>query len=234
MSNKERTEADDIRVAFHESGHAAIGRQIHGTALGGVTVEPGEDYSGLCWGPLHDRRLKYSQDHTEPSMCEKLAGQIPGIGESRADIADLYLHCWNQIVELCAGTEAERMFCEGEVWFAHDDERKAYGYAALITSSPASTEALIAACRAEAVALLKGQAHVVEALAGELRSRRTLDGAEIDTVIETAVIAHGLEIERGRRDDWRRVQASAAAFLAAVPANPQASCRQRIGEHNKN
>jgi hypothetical protein len=213
MSNKERTEADDIRVVFHESGHTAIGRQIHGTALGGVTVEPGEDYSGLCWGPLHDRRLKYSQDHTEPSMCEKLAGQIPGIGESRADIADLYLHCWNQIVELCAGTEAERLHCPGEPWFAHDDERKSYGYAALITSSPASTEALIVACRAEAVALLKAQAHVVTAIAGELRSRRTLDGAEIDTVIEAAVIAHGLEIERGRRDDWLRVQASAAEFL---------------------
>jgi hypothetical protein len=228
-----RTEADDIRVVFHEAGHAVIGRQLHGMAIGGVTVVPGEDYSGLCWGPLHDRRLKYSQDHTEPSMCEKLAGQIPSIGESRTECADLYLHCWNQIVELCAGTEAERMFVPGEPWFAADDERKAYGYAALLTSSPASTEALIAACRAEAVALLKVQAHVVEALAGELRSRRTLDGAEIDTVIETAVIAHGLEIERGRRDDWSKVQASAAAFLARTcqPASVMSPADRRTQQN---
>src|SRR5665647_3976079 len=111
MINEQRSEADDIRVSYHEAGHAGIGRQLHAMPLGGVTISAGEDYSGLCWGPLYDRRLKYSQDQTEPSMCQKLAGQIPSIGESRTECADLYLHCWNQIVELVAGTEAERLFC---------------------------------------------------------------------------------------------------------------------------
>jgi hypothetical protein len=41
--------------------------------------------------------------------------------------------------------------------------------------------------------LLTGQAHIIRATAAELRSRRTLDGAKIDEVIEGAVAARGLE-----------------------------------------
>jgi hypothetical protein len=218
MKNEQRTDADDNRVVFHESGHATIGRLLHAMPLGGCTAEPGEDYSGLCWGALYDRRLKFSEAQVEavPNLCRQLAGEIPAIGESRAEWADVYLHCFHQIVELCAGTEAERLFVDGEPWFAVDDEAKAFQYASLITSSPEAAEALIAACRAEAAALLKAQSHIIRAIAGELRTKRTLDGAMIDSVIETAVAARCIEAERQRRANWRERQRNATQFFQGI------------------
>jgi hypothetical protein len=215
MAHSQRSEADDIRVRFHEAGHATIGRQLHGTSLGGVTVDAGEDYAGLTWGALYDRRLKFSEDRT-PSLCAQLAGEFPTIGEDRSEWAGIYMHCFHQIVELCAGTESERLFCDGEPWFATSDETQAYHFASLITSSPGSTAALIAACRAESVALLKASAHIVEAIAAELVIRRTLDGGEIDATIEGAVAARGLEIERLKRADWRQREGNAAGFLKGL------------------
>jgi hypothetical protein len=143
-----------------------------------------------------------------------LAGEFASVGEDRAAWADIYMHCFHQIVELCAGTESERLFCEGEPpWFAASDETQAYHFATLITSSPASAEALIAACREESVALLKASEHIVRAIAAELLIRRTLDGGEIDGIIEAAVAARGLEIEHLKRADWRRRERSAAMFM---------------------
>jgi hypothetical protein len=221
MKNEQRTAADDNRVVFHEAGHATIGRFLHATPLGGCTAEPGEDYSGLCWGALYDRRLKFSEAQAEavPNLCRQLSGEIPATGESRAEWADVYLHCFHQIVELCAGTEAERLFVDGEPLFAVDDEAKAFQYASLITSSPEAAEAMIAACRAESAALLKAQSHIICAIACELRTKRTLDGAMIDSVIEAAVAAHGLDIERGRRVEWQTRQRNAAEFLKGLTSN---------------
>jgi hypothetical protein len=218
MTHNQRPEDDDNRIAHHEAGHAAIGRQLHGTPLGGVTIDPGEDYAGLTWGVLFDRRLKFAEDRA-PSLCQQLAGQMPSVGEDRSAWADIYMHCFHQIVELCAGTESERLFCEGEPpWFAASDETQAYHFASLITSSPEATEALIGACRAQAVALLKESAHIVEAIAAELLIRRTLDGGEIDAAIEGAVAARGLKIEHLKRVDWRRRERSAAAFMNGLAA----------------
>jgi hypothetical protein len=213
MTHNQRPEADDNRIAHHEAGHAAIGRQLHGLPLGGATIVAADGYAGLCWGALFDRRLKLSEDRA-PSLCQQLAGQMPSVGEDRSAWADIYMHCFHQIVELCAGTESERLFCEGEPpWFAASDETQAYYFASLITSSPESTVALISACRAEAVALLKASAHIVEAIAAELIIRRTLDGGEIDATIGGAVAARGLEIEHLKRADWRRRERSAAMFM---------------------
>jgi hypothetical protein len=54
---------------------------------------------------------------------------MPGPGESRADVADIYLHAFSRVTELVAGTEGERLFLLGEPWFAADDERQAIAYA---------------------------------------------------------------------------------------------------------
>jgi hypothetical protein len=102
---------------------------------------------------------------------------MPAIGESRAEVADIYLHAFNRIVELVAGTEGERLFLLGEPWFAADDERQAISFALLITSSPASADALITACRIECAALLEASAHIVRALALQLQRDRRMDAA---------------------------------------------------------
>ena len=48
-----------------------------------------------------------------------------GSSFGRANVADIFLHVHNQVVELVAGTEGERLFLSGEPWFAADDERQA-------------------------------------------------------------------------------------------------------------
>ncbi len=78
---------------------------------------------------------------------------MPPIGESRANVADIFLHVHSRVVELVAGT-GERFFCDGEPWFAADDERKAFKYASQVTSSPASAAAFIEFARVEATGML--------------------------------------------------------------------------------
>jgi hypothetical protein len=210
-----RSAADDQRVVFHEVSHATIGRLVTGAAIGGVTCEPGLDFSGLCWGPAYERHSKFSESESVPSFCEKIGALMPQTGESRADAADVYLNCFHRIVELVAGTEGERLFTSGEPWFAADDERQAIAYASLITSTPASAAAFIEACRVESRALLTASMFIVHALAAELQIVRTMDGVAVDLCIERAVAAKALADERARRGDMVIVERNAAKFVAA-------------------
>jgi hypothetical protein len=213
MAHEFRTETDDIRVCFHEASHAAIGRRW--SELGGMTCVAGDGFAGRCWGPKFEAKFADEQE-ASPSVCEQIAPLMPQPGESRTDVADVFLHVHNQVVELVAGTEGEKLFCNGGPWFAADDERQAFGYASLITSSPESAAAFIEFARVEAISLLTSSAHIVRALADELRIKRTMDGNEIDEIIAQAVAARGLEIEHQRRDDWKQRKESAAEFLKGL------------------
>lgn len=128
---------------------------------------------------------------------------MPEPGEDSADAADIFLYAFNRLLELVAGTEAERLFCDGEPWFASRDERDAVAYASLITSSPESAEALIAAARVEAAALLTRWRHAVRHLVADLRSRRVIDGSEIDASISRAIAEKSRVDEGQRRAEWR-------------------------------
>jgi hypothetical protein len=209
-----RSETDDQRVIYHEMSHATVGRLVTGAAIGGVTCEPGLDYSGLCWGPSYDRSSRFVGPDDMPSFCEKIGQLMPKPGESRADAADVYMNSFNRIVELVAGTEGERLFLPGEPLFAADDERQAIAYASLITSSQASALAFIEACRVETIALLTASSFIVHALAAELKIARTMDGAAVDLCIEQAVAAKAAADEHKRRADWAGVITNAAEFSA--------------------
>jgi hypothetical protein len=90
-------------------------------------------------------------------------------------------------------------------------------YASLITSSSAAAAAFIEFARVEAVSLLTTSAHIIRALAAELRTKRTMNGRAIDLCIEHAVAAKLIEDEKRRRRDWQQRQASAARFVAEKP-----------------
>jgi hypothetical protein len=217
MIKKIRSQADDERISFHEAGHVTLGRQLTGVALGGVSIEGGDGFSGMAWGAKFDRSLKYSDVVDQvPTLYRQVVDQIPGVGESRAEIADLYLHIFHAVIELTGGTEAERLFCDGEPGFAFHDEKEAVHFVSLITSSSESGMALIAACRVEARSILTAQAAIVKALAAELIVRRTLDGEEIDEVISGAISARALKVEQLRRADWRARQLDSARFVKWV------------------
>jgi hypothetical protein len=206
-----RSEADDERVALHESCHALAGRVL-GSPLGGMTCDPGDGFSGLCWGPSYVRRSKLAEDEPDPvSLCTKMTPLMPREGESRLDVANIFLHCHVRIVELVAGSVGEAMFL-GEAWDANDDRAQETALASLICSSPESIEAFVGFCAVEAAALLRPREHIVRALTKELLCRRTMTGAEVDEVIAAAVAEKAAAVERQRRATWKRVEQSAASF----------------------
>lgn len=204
-----RSADDDRRICVHEGGHAVVGR-LTGQPIGGATVDPRGEVMGLVWGPQHFE-AKFGSDDRQ-ALVTQIERLMPEAGEDRAGAADIFLHAFNRLVEVVAGTEAERLFCDGEPWFASRDERDAIAYASLITSSPESAAALIAAARVEAQSLLSKWEHVVWALAEELRGRRTMSGEEIDATISRAVAGKAIADERQRRLDWKRIERAAAAF----------------------
>jgi hypothetical protein len=203
-----RSEADDVQISVHESSHAVVGRFLTGAAIGGVTIVASSEFGGLCWGPHYVDRAKYCAGEV-PALCEQIAPLMPAPGESRAHVADIFLHCYNRVTELVAGTEGERLFLDREPWFATDDERQACAYASIVTSSQESAAAFISACRAEATTLLRQSAHIVRALAAELRVARTMDGLQVDACIERAVSEKQMADERARRAAWKCVEVNA-------------------------
>jgi hypothetical protein len=208
-----RSEADDERVALHESCHALAGRVL-GSPLGGMTCDPGDGFSGLCWGPSYVRPSKFAEDEPDPvSLCTKMTPLMPREGESRLDVANMFLHCHVRIVELVAGSVGEAMFL-GEAWDANDDRAQETALASLICSSPESIEAFVGFCAVEAAALLRPREHIVRALTKELLVRRTMTAEQIDAIIMQADAAKALANEHARRAAWRRAEESAASFVA--------------------
>jgi hypothetical protein len=209
-----RSAEDDRRVVYHEIHHVLAGRLCSAAPIGGVTAEPGLDYSGLTWGPAYVHRAKFAEPDDALSLCEKIGPLMPSMGESRADVADIFLHVQNRCVELVAGTVGEELFLDGPAWIAHDDLRQAHAYAGMICTSPASVEAFLDFCRVEAAALLTALAHIVHALAAELMTRRTMNGLQVDLCIERAVAHETQRVEIERRANWRSIEQSAVDFAA--------------------
>jgi hypothetical protein len=141
---------------------------------------------------------------------------MPGPGESRADTADIVLHCHIRIIELCAGSVGEALFLPGLPWDAADDRAQEIALASLVANSPEAAEAFVDFCAVEAAALLRPREHIVRALTVALLTRRTMSGAEVDEVIAAAITAKSTEDERQRRADWMRRCANAATFQPNV------------------
>jgi hypothetical protein len=211
-----RTAADDERVALHEIGGHALVSRLLGFEVGGVTCEPGPDFGGLTWGPSHNREARFSSESASAASVRAIIGaSMPGPGDSRTYVADIYLHVHATVTELVAGSVAESLFLPGEPWAAGSDRAQERELTSLICSSPESVEAFIAYCRAEAAALLRPNEHLVRALTKELLVRRTMTGRQVDAAISKAVAAKTLSDEHARRAAWRATMKSAAAFHAA-------------------
>jgi hypothetical protein len=192
-----RSAPDDERIALHEiGGHALVGRLLGGE-LGGVTCDPGP--------------AKFSSQNAT-SICAIIGPMMPGPGESRAAVADVFMHAHTRVVELAAGSVAEALFLPGEPWPADSDRAQERELASLVASSSESIEAFIHFCAVEAAALLRPREHIVRALTKELLIRRTMTGAEVDAIIAVAVAGKAVADERQRRLDWKRIEQSAASL----------------------
>jgi hypothetical protein len=206
-----RSELDDWRTSLHEAGHTVVGRAL-GHEVGGVTIVPGADYGGLCWGPLFDRSMLSIDNEVVPDLCAKIAASMPGFGEPRENAAEVFSHCHTRVVDLCAGTAAETILYPAcAPWIAHSDVREARKIASMVCTSDAAIDAYLAFGLAEAKALVEQHRAAVLAIAEALMLERTLNSEQIDNIIANAP-------EHARRADWAKVLRSAAKFDAQLDA----------------
>lgn len=213
-----RSAEDDLRIAIHEAGHVIVGRAL-GSEFGGVTIVAGPDYGGLTWGPKSEPtpdKMMLSADDREVGDLATMVGHLmPGPGESRQEVPEIYSHVHRHVVELMAGTAAETVLhTDDPPLHAASDERRARSLASLICSSERSIDAYLAAGLEEAIAIVARHRYAVQAIAQALihHPDRTLDAAEIDAVIAEAVSREALGVEHERRAGWRQTAANAAHF----------------------
>jgi hypothetical protein len=124
-------DARDRRVALHEAAHLTVGRAL-GAKFGGATIVENPDlgFSGLCWGP--DFQSCFAGEAS--SVIEQIDELMPCVGEVRDDTAEIYQHVFARVVELAAGSEAERLYF-GDAWPASDDRKQEKQLAMLIFSA---------------------------------------------------------------------------------------------------
>ncbi|MGX9426147.1 hypothetical protein ACWKUA_11360 [Bradyrhizobium sp. LeoA1S1] len=205
-----RSADDDLRISVHEAAHAICARLL-GHPVDGVTINPGSGYEGLCWGASHKEAFADGRGDAS-SVRETLAPMMPGLGEDRSVVSDIFVNVYDKCIELMAGRAAERMLLDGEPVVPTDDLRQARELAMLFCSSEEAIEAFIGHCDIAARDLLLPHGDTVMALSIALRIKRTLDGAEIDKTIRIALAHRDIAIERARRVQWQRTVENAAAF----------------------
>ena len=109
------------------------------------------------------------------SVIEQIAELMPRDGDTRDDTAQIYQHVFNRVVELTAGSEAEKLQF-GDNWPATDDRKQERQLAGLIFSSQEAQSVFIEACSAEARAILRRRLHL-PTLGGRSPSQRHYQGA---------------------------------------------------------
>ena len=144
-------------------------------------------------------------------MIEQITSLMPRDGDTRDGTMEIYAHVRARTVELCSGSEQEKL-AFGDAWPATDDRRQERALAGLIFSSLEAQDAFIVACGAQAREILRRHADVVDALAAALVEHRTLGGAQIDDTIGRTIAARQLSQEYERRRVWRKIEARADKF----------------------
>ncbi|BBZ97473.1 hypothetical protein BRDID11004_16150 [Bradyrhizobium diazoefficiens] len=225
-----RTFDQDCRIAIHESGHIIAARLL-GNPLGGATADPGPGYEGRVWGERHVEAFAEGGGDAS-DVRETLASVMPGPGEDRSSVADVFASVYGHCIELAAGRAAEHMLLgDDDKRSALDDLRQARELALLICKSEGAVESFIAHCDIAARDLLMPYGDVVMTLSIVLRIKRTLDGAEIDQIIRDVETRKALALEQRRRAEWRKSELAAARFR--VECEPLPAARSRHCSHDQ-
>jgi hypothetical protein len=202
------------RIAIHEASHAVVGRALN-MEIGGATIVAGLDYGGKVWGP---------GGGPEQSTAEGTRGTIElyaqarslmtVLGESLSDGEGFYQMARTRIIELLAGTEGERLLCNGDPIGSQSDEIQALAIskAFCLMDAYAVLDSFMNYCLAEARALISAHRLAVLAVAEELISKKTIDGAAIDAAIVRGLAKQELDREKVRRADWAAVIESGSSF----------------------
>jgi hypothetical protein len=214
-AHRRRSPELDRRIAIHEAGHTVVARAL-GQPIGGTTIDPGDNYSGATWGRPDSDPSRFCTSEEIIETCIGLASLMPAFGEARDDVARDLVHTHLCVLELLAGTEAERqLFTTASPLEAPHDIAEARAHAALICCSPAAVEAFLIYARTEARELIRLHRHLVQVIADALIERRTMDGTEIDVIVADASAREALRVEQERRTTSKQAATTAATFEAS-------------------
>jgi hypothetical protein len=212
------------RVAAHEAGHCLASRLV-GSNIHSVTICPDADrgFEGRCRRSGPPSPLSLNLDAVTSCLdnetveiieiCALLEKLTPEIGSGRVESSEFITRATTNAIELVAGEAAELLLYPNLAPLgAVHDHTDARAFAGVAVASSAAVPALLAYAQAEAAGLLLANIGILRALAAALAATGTLDGDEVDRIISETLAAEALAIERRRRDDWQRRQASAARF----------------------
>ena len=194
-------------LCWHEGAHAVAARAL-GCEFGGVTVEPANDYGGLCW-PSSSKSLEEGANRSDVErICSRVREMVPPPGASREWAAIWFLHARDEVVIKLAGLVGERLRYGHE--FTRDapgacDVVEARALAETLVVAPEAVEELLRYCQTEAEAVVRKHWSSVEAVAAALEQCSTLSAAEIEGYIAVGVAADALAQEKRRREEWTRL-----------------------------
>jgi hypothetical protein len=155
---------------------------------------------------------------TVDEIARTVDQHMPRPGEDRGYAAEWYAAVHENVVELLAGAAAEAVaFGRANDRTSRSDYVKAQRYARTICTSDTSAEKFLEFAIIEAAELIESYREVLLALAEKLVAQRTLDGTEIDRVIEAALMQQARDRALMRRAEWNRVTESAEAFRRDHP-----------------
>jgi hypothetical protein len=207
-----RTEEQDRRIAIHELSHFFVNRLLGSSSICEVTIDPAEDYEGLCRGARRTAFVRDGVAGVDAADIRKILQPImPRPGDDRAPKVDVFQSVLDACTELMAGEIGEGMFFD-EPYFASDDRRQAIELASLVCRSPEAIEQFLRFCERQALDLLSEHVTALMSLQIILRMRRTMSGSELDDAIRTVLAHEAVARERHRRKQWQRVAERAAAF----------------------
>jgi hypothetical protein len=205
------------RTAVHESGHVLCEKYL-GFEVSGSTVAEGPGYSGMTWGPesLRAKRGKAACDDAGNDAFDSVAVQVaenisqymPGPGETRDGVHDIFSTVQGRVIGMMGGGAAEMAILgDSPPRFIESDVYSANAIAGIVCRTDASRAAFIEHCYQEALAIIEENKPVVLALAQALidHPERTLTAAEIDAVIAQTLACQALAAEQARRAAWRQV-----------------------------
>ena len=216
------------RVAIHEAAHVLVARALN-QPIAGATIVASDGLDGCVWPSdrTDPRSAPVKESYRELEELHRTACRLmPRLGENLHDAADWFVGTYESAVHRVAGLEAEcleGLEDGGSGSSAAMDYKLAADRVLTICVSPSSVEHFINFARSEAAAILKTYRPVLRALAAALLKHETMTGEQMDQIIATELARSDQESQKGCRDAWRAVVASAASFTNDLHSRPLVS-----------
>jgi len=185
-------------IAWHEAGHCVVARYL-GLPIGGADIVPNGDFGGLTYPPGADRLNVTGAAIREEAerQCDDARGLMPLAGERRDCAASWVVNAQLQVTDCLSGFAAEELagIDRRELESGSTDVHVAALYARAVVLSDAAVPFFMAACRADAIKILRDHWLAVTDVAMALDEKKTLDGIEIDAIIYHAELKSMHEAE---------------------------------------